>query len=197
MKKKLKILAASDLQGQKSIAEKLAKKAKKNKVDLVVLAGDINEAGHGDSRMLEPFVQAGQKVIFVPGNWDTSKEHKEMKGDGRSIDGAYVNYEGVGIIGMGDEDWKMELDDEDFRKVEYNFKKMKTKKNILVSHLHARGTKAEFSGIEGDEVVRRAVEKFKPDILISGHIHEAEGLEDKIGKTNVFHVGPKGKVLEI
>ena len=43
----------------------------------------------------------------------------------------------------------------------------------------------------------KAVEKFKPDLLISSHIHEAEGIEDKIGDTRVVQVGKKGKILEI
>jgi Icc-related predicted phosphoesterase len=34
-------------------------------------------------------------------------------------------------------------------------------------------------------------------LLISAHIHEAEGLEDIIGKTKVIQVGKKGKILEI
>jgi Icc-related predicted phosphoesterase len=74
---------------------------------------------------------------------------------------------------------------------------MKPKKKILVSHLHAKGTKAEFSGIEGEEVLRKAIDKFHPDLFIAGHIHEAEGIEDKIGKTRVIQVGRKGKIIEI
>ena len=41
------------------------------------------------------------------------------------------------------------------------------------------------------------VEKFKPDFLIHSHIHEAEGLEEKIGKTRVINVGRKGKIIEL
>ena len=197
MAKKLKILAASDLQGRKNLAEKLAEKARKNKVDLVILAGDINEFGQGDKRMLEPFTKFKQKVLFVPGNWDLSNEADYMSFEGKNLDGYYVTYGDVGIVGLGSSDWKMEHDEKDFLKIEKNFKKMKSKRRIFVSHLHAFGTKAEFSGFLGDGVVRAVVEYFKPDVLISGHIHEAEGLESKIGKTKVLHVGSKGKIFEI
>ena len=67
----------------------------------------------------------------------------------------------------------------------------------MVSHLHASDTKAEFSGIEGEEVLRKAIEKFQPDVFLSGHIHEAEGLNEKIGKTRVFSLGKKGRVIEL
>jgi Icc-related predicted phosphoesterase len=70
-------------------------------------------------------------------------------------------------------------------------------KKILVSHIHARNTLAEFSGIPGSEIVRHVIDHFQPDIFISSHIHEAEGLEQKIGKTKVFQVGKKGKIIQI
>ena len=63
--------------------------------------------------------------------------------------------------------------------------------------MHAAGTKAEFSGIPGDAILRKAVREFKPDMLISAHIHEAEGLEDMIEKTKVVQVGKLGKIIEI
>ena len=41
------------------------------------------------------------------------------------------------------------------------------------------------------------LEKFKPDIAINAHIHEAGGIEEKIGKTRVINVSRKEKVFEI
>ena len=40
-KKKFKILAAGDLHGDPKVTKKLAEKAKKENVDLIVLAGDL------------------------------------------------------------------------------------------------------------------------------------------------------------
>jgi Icc-related predicted phosphoesterase len=70
-------------------------------------------------------------------------------------------------------------------------------KKIMVTHIHAAGTKSELSGFPGNEGIRKAVDKFHPDLLISGHIHELEGVEEKIGKTKVLNVGRKGKIIEI
>jgi len=197
MEKKLRILAAGDLHGDLGIAKKLSAKAKKNKVDLVVLAGDIYGYTSGSGEILDAFLDAKQKVIFVPGNCDSALEHLELRKKAKSLHNYYVTYGDVGIAGMGSEDWGLELEDEDFDLIKKNFTKMKAKKRILVSHLHARGTGAEFSGIPGDEIVRRAVDEFKPDLLISAHIHEAEGIEDKLGKTKVVQVGRRGKIIEV
>lgn len=197
MAKKLKILAAGDLHGDFGIAKKLSVKAKKNKVDLVVLAGDIYGYSEGDEGILRPFAEAGQKVVFVPGNCDFDEDVEDLAKVGKNIHGSYVTYQGVGIAGIGSGNWKLWLDEGDLDSIKKNFSRMKAKKRILVSHLHAEGTRAEFSGVSGDEVVRRAVDEFKPDLLIAAHIHESEGIEDMIGKTRVVQVGRKGKILEI
>jgi Icc-related predicted phosphoesterase len=197
MGKKLRILAAGDLHGDLDIAERLSKKARREKVDLVVLAGDIHGYFESNDRILEPFAKANQKVVFVPGNLDSEEEHWMLRKNAKSIHNYYVTYRDVGIVGIGSADWKMELDKEDLKSIKKNFERMKSKKKILVSHLHAEGTEAEFSGVRGDEILRKAVEDFKPDLLISAHIHEAEGIEDKIGRTRVVQVGKRGTVLEI
>jgi len=193
----VKILAAADLHGDIGIARKLSAKARKGKVDLVVLAGDVYGYMEGDEKILEPFNKAKQKVVFVPGNWDSREESEILKRGAKSIHNYYVTYGDVGVMGIGSQDWKMELDKGDLEEIKKNFERMKPKKKILVSHLHAQGTKAEFSGIPGDKILKKAVKDFKPDLLISAHIHEAEGIEDKIGKTRVVQVGRKGKILEI
>jgi putative phosphoesterase len=200
MSKKLKILAAGDLHGSVDDAKKLSAKGKKEKVDLVVLAGDIYGYSEGDENILKPFRDAGQKVVFVPGNCDFDEEHERLKRDAKSIHNYYVTYNDVGIVGIGNPNWKLGLDGDDLAEIKRNFKKMKPAKRILVSHLHAAGTKAEnfgFAGWSGDEVLRKAVKDFKPDLLISAHIHEAEGIEDKVGDTKVVQVGRRGKILEI
>jgi Icc-related predicted phosphoesterase len=200
-KKKLKILAAADLHGSMDIAEKLAEKAKKNKVDLVVLAGDLHGPLEGGD-IIEPFKKRNQKIVFVPGNWDSIDEVDIIKKKHKikNLDGYYVTYEGINFVGFGNPDFRLFPDEKKtIEKLKKNFEKIKTKdgKKILVSHLHAAGSKAEFSGWEGDKGLRKAIDYFKPDIFISAHIHEAEGIEEKIGKTKVIQVGRKGRILEI
>lgn len=197
MEKKLRILAAADLHGDVDIAKRLSAKGLKEKVDLVVLAGDIYGYAEGEPGILELFRKAGQKVLFVPGNCDFDEEHERLRKMGKSIHNYYVTYGDVGIAGIGSPNWKLSLDDGDLVAIRNNFERMKPKKRILVSHLHAAGTMAEFSGIAGEEILRDAVKEFKPNLLISAHIHEAEGIEDRIGKTRVVQVGRRGKIIEV
>ncbi|MEK6808315.1 MAG: hypothetical protein AABY14_01360, partial [Nanoarchaeota archaeon] len=73
------------------------------------------------------------------------------------------------------------------------------KKKIMVTHVHPSGSKMEkFSAFfPGSSGVRKAIEKFKPDIMLCSHVHEAEGIEEMIGKTKVINVGKKGKIIEL
>lgn len=199
-KSKLKILAAGDMHGSSDIAERLAVKAKKENVDLVLLLGDIHGALKESKNLIAPFKKAGKKVLFVPGNWDTREETESIKQiyDIKNLDGAYAIYDHVGIVGLGNPDFELNLDeDKEFAKLKKNFEKMKSEKKILISHLHAAGTKAEFSGFPGSEALRKAVDYFQPDLLLQAHIHEAEGIEEKVGKTRVINVGRRGKIIEI
>jgi Icc-related predicted phosphoesterase len=91
-------------------------------------------------------------------------------------------------------------EDEIYKVIKKGFDKVKDMgKKILVTHVHPSGSKMEkftefFPGSSG---VRKAIDQLKPDILLCSHVHEAEGIEEKIGKTKVINVGKKGKIIEI
>ena len=73
------------------------------------------------------------------------------------------------------------------------------KKKIMVTHVHPSESKMEkftkfFPGSTG---VKKAIDTFKPDILLCSHVHEADGIEEIVGKTKVINVGRKGKIIEI
>jgi len=199
-KKKFKILAAGDFHGDSSVSKRLAEKAAKEKVDLVVLTGDITGLIETDN-ILKPFTDRGEKVVFVPGNWESTETINFLSKlyGVKNIGKYYAKYGNIGIFGIGSADWQLNLDEkETFNKLKKDFEKIKDlEKKIMVSHMHAAGTKTEFSGIPGSKALRQAIEEFKPDLFISGHIHEAEGIEEKIGKTKVISVGRRGKIIEI
>ncbi len=196
---KLKILAAGDIHGDSKLAENLAKKAEKEKVDLVILNGDITGMIETEN-LIKPFTDRHERVVFVPGNWDSEETASFLsKTYGiKNIDDYYVKYKDVGIFGAGNPRTLSLNEKETFQKLKRSFDKVKNlEKTIMVTHFHAAGTKSELSGFKGSSGIRKAIEKFQPDLFISGHIHELEGVEEKIGKTRVINVGRKGKIIEI
>jgi len=197
---KLRILAAGDFHGDSATAKKLADKAKREKVDLVLLTGDITGPIESEN-LIKPFTDKNQKVVFVPGNWDTSETadfFTKLYGV-KNIGEHYVKYGDIGIFGVGSPDWQLDLKEKKtFAHLKAEFEKIKNlEKNIMVSHIHAKDTKSEFSGFPGSSALKKAIKEFQPDLFISGHIHEAEGLQEKIGKTRVISVGKRGKIIEI
>jgi len=199
-KEKFKILAAGDFHGDPSVAERLAKKADKEHVDLVILTGDLIGLSN-TKNLIKPFTDRKQKVVFVPGNWETLEEAKELskKYKIKNIEDHYLKYRNTGIFGLGSADWTLYPDDERaFSHLKKEHEKIKNlEKKIMVSHVHAAGTKSELSGFPGSEGIRKAIDKLQPDLFLAGHIHELEGAEEKIGKTKVINVGKKGKIIEL
>jgi len=199
--KKLKILAAADLHGDSKATKKLAERAEKEKVDLVVLCGDI--LGFVETKnVIKPFKDKNQRVLILPGNWDsfaTTDFLAQFYGV-KNIHGYSAQYKGVGFFGAGGADIgptttsEKELRDT-LKKAHSGLKGIE--KKVMLTHMHPAGSKSEFSGFPGSSAIRDAIKKFKPDFLLHGHIHEAGGFEEKIGKTRVINVGKKGKIIEV
>ncbi len=200
---KFRILAASDIHGESKLAKKLAEKAEKEKVDLVVLCGDIT--GFVETKnIIKPFKDKNKRVLIIPGNWDsfaTADFLANVYGV-RNIHGYSVKYENIGFFGAGGaenapgpgritEKQIMET----LEKAHSDLKGIE--KKIMITHMHPSGSKSEFSGFPGSSSITKAIKKFQPDILIHGHIHEAAGVEEIIGKTRVINVGKHGRIIEI
>lgn len=203
-KSKLRILAAGDIHGDTSQAKKLAEQAEREGVDLVVLCGDLTYAESSTEGIIGPFVKKGKKVILIPGNHETVATADflaELYG-ATNLHGYSIKYKGVGLFGCGGANIGLfQLgEDEIFDLIKKGYDRIKdTQKKILVTHVHPTGSLMEkFTSIfPGSEGVKKAIDTFKPDILLCSHVHEAEGIEEKIGKTKVINVGKKGKIIEI
>jgi len=203
MKKKTKILAVGDIHGDTGLVKRLAEKAKKENVDLVILAGDLTLAEMSTKNLIGPFIKAKKQVLLIPGNHETMATADflaEMYPNTKNIHGYSFIKNDLGIFGAGAGDIGINQvkDSEIFNVLKKGHESVKDlKKKIMVTHMHPRGSKAEFSGFAGSSAVRKAVREFKPDVLISAHIHEAGGLEEYSGKTKIINVSRKEKIFEI
>lgn len=200
----MKILAAGDIHGDSRLSEKLAEKATREKVDLVILCGDLTYSEQSTKNIIGPFVKAHKKVLLIPGNHEsiaTADFLAEVYGV-KNIHGYSVKYKDIGIFGCGganiginqlQEDEIFNLLKKGNEKIEY------LKKKIMVTHVHPSETHmAKFTNIfPGSEGVRKAINTLKPDILLCSHVHEAEGIEEKVGNTLVMNVGKEGKIIDI
>jgi hypothetical protein len=203
-KDKLRIFSAGDIHGDTRLAEKLAEEAKDKHADLVVLCGDLTFAERSTDNIIGPFKKRNLKVLLIPGNHEsvaTADFLAQVYGV-KNIHGYSVRYKDVGIFGAGGANIGLAqlTEKEIYDLLRKGFENIKyLDKKIMVTHVHPSDTRMEkFSQFfPGSTGVRKAVEKFQPDILLCSHVHEAEGLEEKIGKTRVINVGKRGKIIDV
>lgn len=200
----MKILAAGDIHGDTRLAEKLARKAEDNKVDLVILCGDITHFDRSTTNLIGPFKKRNQKVVFVPGNHETMATADFLKElyEAVNLHSYSIKYKDVGLFGCGFANIGLTQlsEDEIFETLKKSNKYLKgVKKKIMVTHVHPDGSLMGklTSFFPGSKGVKKAIDTFKPDFLLCSHVHEAEGVEEKIGKTKVINVGREGKILDV
>lgn len=205
MKNKMRILAAGDIHGDSRLAKKLADKAKREKVDLVILTGDLTYAEQSTENLLGHFAKAKKKVLLLPGNHEriaTTNFLAQLYPNVKSIHGYSVKQGDVGIFGCGGANigiFKIG-DKETYDLLKRGFQDVKkSKTKIMVTHVHPADTLMGklTTFFPGSKAVKRAIKKFQPDIALCSHVHEAAGIEEKIGKTKLINVGREGKIIEV
>lgn len=198
----MKILAISDAHGDRDFIRRMAEKGAKEKVDLVLIAGDVKGFDGSFEGVIGPFKEKGLEVGIIPGNHEGLAEIGFLveRYGVKNLHGYVLKKGDIGIFGCGYGDIGIhQLTEEDF------FKTLKKghdylsgiKKKIMVTHVQPGGSLLSLGIFPGSSGVRRAVEEFQPDIHLCGHVHESEGIEEVIGKTKVINVGKKGKVIEV
>jgi len=202
----MKILASGDLHGDVNQIKLLAKQAKKENVDLVILTGDITNFNTSTENLIGPFKKIGKKVLLIPGNHEpiTTTDFLAELYDIKNLHGYSVKYENIGIFGAGGSSVvgpsSIIPEKEMFNLLKKGFEKIKyLEKKIMVTHEHPSGSKIEkfTKFFPGSDAIKDAINKFHPNILLCSHVHEAEGLEEKIGNTRVISVGKNGRIINL
>ena len=192
----MKILFVTDIHGRIVRGEELFRITRG--VDLVILGGDItNFGGYEDVEdILSQFNSLPLFAVF--GNCDNKGVNRFLEEKGISIDGRCVEFRGLTICGVGGGNKSpfftpQEFSEDEFREKLNSIKKITNKSDfILVSHTPPYGTKVDkvLLGMHvGSKEIRKFVEEHQPLMVLSGHIHEARGV-DRIGKTILLNPGP-------
>lgn len=196
----MKILAVSDIHGDLGLVKKVEKMIEKEKVDLVILAGDQTWFEKMKEGLVGPLTK--KPALIVPSNHETEatiKLWEEMYPNLKSIHKKGMKIGDVGFFGSGTVDWGFE---ENSRKVFEELKSAhegirRVKKKVMITHCPPEGSAIELMGFPGSYGIAKAIEKFSPDFLICGHIHEGGGLMEKIKNTQVMNVARSPKIFEI
>ncbi|MEM5829223.1 MAG: metallophosphoesterase [Candidatus Aenigmatarchaeota archaeon] len=176
--------------------------------DVIVFPGDfLDVPPKGFSSLdiskviIEELKTLNKPILALPGNWDRDiieileKEGISLHGKGKIIDN-------IGFYGFGGArtpfGTPLEPSEDEIRKgLEKAFEMIKESEvKVQVTHVPPARTRVDVvhTGAHvGSEAVREVIEKFKPVLAISAHIHEARGI-DEINGTKLINAGrfPEG-----
>jgi hypothetical protein len=167
----------------------------------VLVSGDITDYGSRAlaEKLLGRIQHVNPNILAVIGNMDTRQveellEEKGYNAHARATDLGF----GVGLIGVGYSaptpfGTPSEVSDAQLHSwLEQAVQQAKDYKHlVLMAHNSPFGTKTDrvgFGQSVGSKAVREFIEKYQPDVCVSGHIHESKAV-DWVGKTQIINPG--------
>jgi uncharacterized protein len=172
-------------------------------IDVLVIGGDITTGGrpHDAEQAIELWRPLAPRLLAVAGNMDSREIDERLVELGVSIDGRGVTIDGVGFFGasaapLSPLHTPHEVAEEELaQRAERGLADVSgAALSIFCPHAPPHGTVCDRlrSGEHvGSTAVRAFVEREQPNLVLSGHIHEARG-RDSIGQTIVANPGPVG-----
>ena len=163
----MKVLAIADLHGSQYRLNLLLKNIEKYTPDLVVVCGDITQFGPGE--LAKNFLDQIPPTTFaILGNIDTKDVKKGIENSkATDITMKRIEKNGIPFVGIGNGIPDISLID----------KKLIDEKCVLISHEPPYGFQDKvFLGMHaGSKELRAIIDKYKPRLVLCGHIHEDPG----------------------
>ncbi|MBN2518557.1 MAG: metallophosphoesterase family protein [Candidatus Altiarchaeota archaeon] len=201
-----KVLAFSDLHGERRAIEIAKTIARKEGVQLIVFLGDFSrKVGDEKANMEDASYFVGQlrgvttlKCLF--GNCDVPKTREFLEKEGVSLHKKFLAIGKTGILGFGGSSptpfhTPSEFSENDIQEslelLITEIAKLEPERLILFTHCPPKNTKADElpGGHVGSTAIREIIDKHQPNFCICGHIHEAKSI-DSVGSTKIINVGP-------
>jgi len=169
--------------------------------DLVIVSGDLTNFGGRDdaAKVISEVHGACRRVLAVPGNLDTAEVIPYLEQEGVALHGRGLVSDGVGIFGCGGSNITPLNTPTEFTEDEIYATLLRGYGDVrdvrpLLMICHTPPFETRYDRIAGGRAVgstaaRRFIKEFKPDVCISGHIHESAGV-DSIGPTTILNAGP-------
>jgi Icc-related predicted phosphoesterase len=186
----MKFLYVVDIHAEEKSIEWVESKA--DKYDALIVGGDLCTFADVDfmERFLRKVGKKGKAVFFVPGNNDppdTAMPEGVVNIHGKNEKFGETRIGGLGGSNKTPFNTRFEISDDEAREILDKLGKV----DILVSHCPPFGTKCDIhSGKHlGSLPVREYIQKNRPAIVLTGHVHESRAV-DKIGDTTIVNPGP-------
>lgn len=193
------LLAFVDTHGDEKSLKKVKKKAEK--ADLILCAGDLTIFENKLKSLLRELNSFNKPVLIVHGNHESEEHLKEYCKKYENLIFFHKKfYEKQNIVFAGFGGGGFSSKDEKFERFGERIKKKREgKKLVLMFHGPPYGNKTDLIMNEhaGNKSYRRFIKQEKPLVVICGHLHENENVQDKIGKSIIINPGPEGKLIDV
>jgi len=203
----MKLLAFVDTHGNMKAIQQIVQKAKKQKVDVLVCAGDVSIFEQNIEKIFKKLNTIKKPILFVPGNHESAERMKKLCKKYKNFvymntaflklkDYIFLGFEGDGfsMVDPNFREWGKKIKKELTTVLKKDKKKYKA---ILITHAPPYNTTLDnLMGSKcGNKDIRKFIETTPLYLAISGHIHENAGKTDMIKKTKIVNPGPYGKVI--
>ena len=196
----MRILAFTDFHSNLEAFQRARQTIANDKPDIVVVAGDIADHDEQKAKLcLNDLAEAGSAVYFVAGNMDSVGLLSWLgSGNVHGLHGRSEYCDTYCLLGLGGSphgafSTPIEYDEEAAATtLEEALENYHGGNIILVTHCPPKDTKLDRVVIGqhiGSLSVRKFIENKQPILVVSGHVHEARGV-DKIGSTVLVNPGP-------
>lgn len=197
----MRLLVFSDIHEKKSALEQLMD----IEADYYFAAGDLATWGRGLETLAPVMRKRAERMYVLPGNHESEADIARMCDENgfHNFHGQIIQIEGYTVAGLGYSNPTPFHTPGEYSEQELAARLEKfagLDPLILVCHAPPKDTKLDRAGQGqhfGSTAVREFIDKHQPVYFYCGHIHEAAGQQDTIGRTLGWNVGTRGKVLEL
>jgi Icc-related predicted phosphoesterase len=197
----MRLLIFSDIHGDKAALEKLMA----TEADYYFADGDLANWGRGLDQLGPIMQKRAERMYVLPGNHESEADIASFCSTygfhnfhGQTIDIAGYKVAGLGYSNPTPFDTPGEYSEEELAERLEKFSGLDPL--ILICHAPPKNTKldrVEEGQHFGSQAVRDFIHQHQPRYFYCGHIHDAAGQTDILGRTQGSNVGKRGMMLQL
>jgi hypothetical protein len=195
----MKLLIFSDIHGDQLALERLMNR----EADYYFAAGDLVNWGRSLEK-LGPLMESRRDRVYVmPGNHESAEDIVRFcdQFGFQNFHEKSIQIAGYSVAGLGYSNPTPFHTPGEYSEQEIEERLAKfDSPHVLICHCPPKNTKLDRAGAGehyGSESIREFIEAKQPAYFFCGHIHEAAGASDRLGRTLGFNVGKAGYLLEL
>ena len=197
----MKLLVFSDIHGDTAALQKLMD----TEADYYFAAGDLVNWRRGLEKVGPILQRRADRMYVLPGNHESASDVARFceRYGLHDFHGGKIEVDGYTIAGLGYStptpfDTPGEYTEAEMSERLAPFAELKPL--VMICHCPPLGTRldrAEEGKHFGSKSIRDFIERAQPEYFFCGHIHEAAGVVEQMGRTRAMNVGKKGYWFEL